>query len=547
MNTRVGLLVVLFLTVTLFPVFAQDYYGQYRASWLKKAEESKPELVSTDKKPVSIVELVKDDNAFQGWKMSAKASLETLYTTSFKDKKEVIVDFGEHITGYFDFTLALLNRTADAPIRFKLTFAEVPSELAVPFDPFPGGLSRAWLQDEVVTVMNVPEMVKLERRMAFRYVKIELLASSPGFDFAITDMTCKAVTSAAVVPAALAETTPKVFQDIDRISLNTLRECMQTVYEDGPKRDRRLWLGDLYLEALANVYSYKQHDLTKRCLYLLAALAEEDGFLNVTVFEEPEPHPQEKQRLLDYSLLYAVCLKDYLLATNDRQTCEDLWPVAMRQLDIIPMYLQEDGLMDFVRASKEWWIFFDWKDGLHREVALQGVSIFALKEACELAKLLGREKEVAHFPAMIKKMTNASKKHYYNKSTGVFVGKLNDQVAYASQIWMVLAGVPSLKESQKALTALETLPDVCIPGGPYLYHYYIEALLKSDMAEKAKDKVAGYWGRMVEKGADTFWEVYDPENEYTSPYNFHPMNSYCHAWSCTPTYFIRKYPEIFQK
>jgi alpha-L-rhamnosidase len=25
-----------------------------------------------------------------------------------------------------------------------------------------------------------------------------------------------------------------------------------------------------------------------------------------------------------------------------------------------------------------------------------------------------------------------------------------------------------------------------------------------------------------------------------SPYNSHLMNSYCHAWSCTPTYFLRR-------
>jgi alpha-L-rhamnosidase len=28
---------------------------------------------------------------------------------------------------------------------------------------------------------------------------------------------------------------------IDTVSLRTLRNCMQTVYEDGPRRDRRLW------------------------------------------------------------------------------------------------------------------------------------------------------------------------------------------------------------------------------------------------------------------------------------------------------------------
>ena len=51
---------------------------------------------------------------------------------------------------------------------------------------------------------------------------------------------------------------------------------------------------------------------------------------------------------------------------------------------------------------------------------------------------------------------------------------------------------------------------------------------------------------MLEKGADTFWEAYDPNDDFLSPYNFFPVNSYCHAWSCTPVYFIRKYPEIFQ-
>lgn len=48
---------------------------------------------------------------------------------------------------------------------------------------------------------------------------------------------------------------------------------MQGVYEDGPKRDQRLWMGDLYLEALANTASFQQYDVTKRCLYLLAGLA----------------------------------------------------------------------------------------------------------------------------------------------------------------------------------------------------------------------------------------------------------------------------------
>ena len=69
----------------------------------------------------------------------------------------------------------------------------------------------------------------------------------------------------------------------------------------------------------------------------------------------------------------------------------------------------------------------------------------------------------------------------------------------------------------------------------------------SCMNLEAKEALVNYWGGMIAKGADTFWEAYDPTNDFISPYDFYPINSYCHAWSCTPVYFIRKYPEIFQK
>lgn len=527
--------------------YGQDIYGAKRKSWLEKAEANKPVLIVTEKKPLQQVEMVKDPDAFQGWKAMRIGAIEDLYKESFKSKSKVIVDFGEHITGSFSFSVGILANTPDAPLRFKLTFGEVPSEVVTPFDPFPAGsLSRAWLQDEVMTVMTLPAVVTIPRRVSFRYVKIELLANS-SYDFNISGMSCKAVTSASSTPELLLNTTPQIFKDIDRVGLHTLKECMQTVYEDGPKRDQRLWLGDLYLEALANYESFRQNNLTKRCLYLLAALSQPEGWLHGTVFEVPEPHPQSGQKLLDYSFLFTVSLKDYLKATNDRETVDDLWPVAKKQVDIVKNYLQDNGLMDFKRANREWWIFFDWKDNFHREVSLQGISIFALRETYELAKQLNRESEVAELPALIKKMTKAAQKNYYNPKSGFYTGLLNDQISYASQVWMVLGGVPTKAQAQRALNALPVTENVCYPGGPYMYHYYVQALIDSDLPDEARKVVENYWGGMLKKGADTFWEVYDPQDEFRSPYNFYPMNSYCHAWSCTPVYFIRKYPEIFQK
>ena len=89
---------------------------------------------------------------------------------------------------------------------------------------------------------------------------------------------------------------------------------MQTVYEDGPRRDMRLWyvqsspcitklpadiiaqraisrIGDLRLQALCSYATFKDYDLAKRCLYLFAGMPFNDnGLLAACVYEKPTPH-----------------------------------------------------------------------------------------------------------------------------------------------------------------------------------------------------------------------------------------------------------------
>lgn len=527
--------------------YAQDVYAAWRSDWLKKAEAYKPSLKETVKNPVGIVNIEKDVSAFQGFKTVNAGGIDQLYNSAFnKDNSGVIVDFGEHLTGYCTITLKTRRGFMDAPLRLKLTFGEVPAEMVTPFDPYPGSLSRAWLQDETITVSTLPATVTIPRRVAFRYLKIDLLGSSPGLEFGITNVSFKASTSVKNTPSALVASTSPIIKDIDRVGLNTLKECMQTVYEDGPKRDRRLWIGDTYLESLANSFSFHNDSLTKRCLYLLAGLANEDGILSADVFEEPAPH-SHKTRLLDYCYLYNVALKEYVAATGDKQTGLDLWPVAKKQLDIARKYALPNGMMDYEKANREWWVFFDWKDGLDKQAPLQGITIYTLNQTYELAKMLGKENEVANLPAFAKKLRDAAHKNLYDKKSGLFVSGKNKQVSYGGQAWMILSGVAGKAEAQRALRALLTVKDAVRPGAPYMEHYYIAALITCGLNTEAKQAVIDYWGGMVKKGADTFWEVYDPADEFKSPYGFFPVNSYCHAWSCTPVYFIRKYPEIFQR
>lgn len=542
----VGVLCALSALLSIVPAAAQEevWMGGARGGWLRKAAEAMPELRRTERHPAAVVRSVADTSAFQGWRMEYTEPVEALYGSSLKERQSVIVDMGRHMTGYFSFRIDHTGMPADAPIRLRLTFAEVPAELNTPFDPYPGGLSRAWLQDETVTVMRLPAEVRIERRVACRYVKIEVLATSY-FDFRIGDIAFEAVTSASGEAPRLAAGTDPMIRRIYETGLETLSECMQTVYEDGPKRDQRLWIGDLYLESLANACSFRNHSLTRRCLYLLAALADEDGWLHATVYEYPEPEPQYNQHTMDYSLLYGVALLEYLKATGDTATAQELWPVVARQIEIARTYLK-DSLYD-MQKQPQWWLVFDWKDDLDRHASVQGLMTFAVERGWELARMLGRESEAADWPDLVKSMRRASRDAFYDRRSGVVVSGPQRQVSYLSQVWMVLSGTLSPKEGARALTAVLDDPTACRPGSPYAYHYLIEALIACGMEDEARERLIGYWGGMIERGADTFWEVYDPADDYKSPYGFHPVNSYCHAWSCTPVYFINTYRDIFQR
>ena len=140
----------------------QDEHGQnadewttLRADWAKKAELYKPVVHETICRPVCLVKAIHDDTAFQNWRLEKCGEISELASIPFRQIRETIVDFGRHLTGHFSFFPKTFFSEQDAPIRLKFTFGEVPSEINTPFDPFPGALSRGWLQDEIVTVPYV--------------------------------------------------------------------------------------------------------------------------------------------------------------------------------------------------------------------------------------------------------------------------------------------------------------------------------------------------------------------------------------------------------
>jgi hypothetical protein len=518
-------------------IFAQqlELIEARRSSWLDKAEAATPVLYHTEKLPVAVIEVEKDAAAFQGWKAVRPAPAESVCNKTLVSGDQFILDFGEHLTGYFNFSLRRFEIPVDAPVRLAFIFGETLAEVTEPFDPYTGTLTRSWLQDETVNVDVVPQTVRMPRRYAFRYVKVTVVSSGTHGTSGFSGFQVDAVTSAD--EKRMLPFTPANAEEaaLDRVSCRTLRDCMQTVFEDGPKRDRRLWLGDLRLQALANYATYRNCDLVKRSLYLLAGTATDKGLVSTCMFEHPQP-VRGGNSILDYTALFAPTVLEYLEACGDRETADDLWPLVLKQLDFTLGPVNSEGL--FI-SPKDWWLFVDWQRTLDKQAPEQAIVLVGLKATLKLAEKLGKEKEVSFVPGMISRMEAAAQRYLWDESLGMFVSGPDRQVSWASQAWMVLAGVALPEQGRRALINVMRDPSAVKPVTPYMYHYMVEALLKAGLKDEAIKLMSNYWGGMIRKGADTFWEVYIPEDELASPYNNHLMNSYCHAWSCTPAYLLR--------
>lgn len=447
-----------------------------------------------------------------------------------------VIDLGNHYVGYFSFVMGWVDKYIDAPVRLRVRFAECARDLAYDYTPFMNQSIGAWLQEDVIHV-DFPGEYKMPRRYAARYIKITVECSTRALT--LSNFKFIAQTSADTAVTTASTSSDERLAKIEAVSLHTLENCMHRIFEDGPRRDRRLWIGDLRLEALTNYYSFKNIDLVRRCLYLFAASDKnESGFIPAYVYENPV-YVSGYWFLQDYSLLFSACLCDYYEHTGDAQVFYDIYPVAKSQLDAMHAHLDDDGI---VTVAPKGDVFIDWCDGLSKITALQGVYLYALEAMAKTLEVLNHT-DAALYRERYNKAKAAARKELYCKETNSFsCERDNYQVSVHSAIWMILGGVLDGNEAIKALDNALKAENSFKPFTPYANHYLVEAYIKLGLTDRAFDHIRAYWGSMLDLGADTFFEMHVPgDPDYAPACGGTEFNSMCHAWSCTPAYFVRKY------
>ena len=450
---------------------------------LKKANALKKDLISKIVFPVRMVEFAENFACFQNIEVIEKKAFSQPLILNSGDK--VLLDFGDHYVGYLHFSLNSYGnkRIGDSPVRLKFSFGEFPFEILKPIEEYNGTLGNGWFQREERTVAMMPYETKLDRRYAFRYLLIERTDNA---DFAVEmkNLFSETVSAVNLKDALPIEIKDEKLKQIYIASLKTLKECDQDVFEDGPKRDRRLWMGDLRVQALTDYKTFQNYDLVKRCLYLLAACRTDSKMVSSCLFAETPPYIDDSTEWIftDYCLFFISCLYDYYEDCGDIAFVKELYEVAKEQIEIAHSV--------YKGKAKP---FIDWCPNLDKEIAFLGVYLYALRQFKKLTQVLGEN--VDWIEAEIQIVSDFMMT-YFDRSKGLFVTS-NGQISQHSQIWAVLSGILSPDESVALISKVETLNTEYTMRTPFAVHYYLEALYNCGLKERMIEKIKDYWGKML--------------------------------------------------
>ncbi len=503
------------------------------SGFLNEVEKRKHKLKRWLVRPSALAKAVRDPEAWQGWRIVRKKdSADNFLKKTFRHGDWFILDFGEEFVGRLKLKLATAPNYNDAPVRLRLIFAEFPLEIGERSRKYGSALAESWLQEEIVTLDDLPQTYTLPRVYAMRYLYVEVIGAPEKLLFQDIAFEAQSAVRKFIPPP---ETFDAEAVELDRAAQRTLRNCLQEVVLDGPKRDRRLWLGDLRLEAQVNAVTFRNFDLIERCIYLLAAFPLENGQIPACIFDKPRPYGT-KCAISDYSFLFADLLLFHYQQTGNLALLKDMYALAVQQFAIFrPFY--RNGIAE---QELPGWNFIDWCE-LDRRTASEGTYILGLRALAEIAGMLGHKADQKNFRQEAAYLSSQLREHAFERRKGLFTSGPKGEISYASQIWMILADVVSASEAKEILGRLEQTPEAIRPVTPYLHHHLLSAYEHAGEKDKLDCHLRAYWGEMLRKGMNVFPEVFVPENERLTPYGTDPrINSACHGWSCAPAYFLRK-------
>jgi hypothetical protein len=326
----------------------------------------------------------------------------------------------------------------------------------------------------------------------------------------------------------------------------------QDHFEDCPYREGALWVADAVVMARVVYQTFGDLELVRKCLLQIARIQKDDGSIPGT---GPERNPFT---LPDFCAHWVFGVKEYVDYSNDEKFLTDVWPTVLRMADWFREQEAEDGL--FADANREgWWCFIDWSDDIERKDKVTAISCYYhkfLRTVSQLAKRLGESERALAFEDRATALRAAIRERMRIPGSALFADclsadGLSGSVTAQTNFVAIWSGVMEPDEAKDFIENHYTAGKLPPIKGAFFYHIVLETLFAHPYSEEAMNEIRYFWGAMLDRGATTWWETFDPSLPactVPSPYLGHTPTymqasipvSFSHGWGASPTYLLSR-------
>ncbi len=431
-----------------------------------------------------------------------------------KNADTALIDFGKETFGYIQL------HGIKGKGHINIIYGESKEEASS--DEYAETLDRLQFNSTV----NTDSTLSLAK--AFRYIKLE---TSPGI---IVDSVSMLNEYADIKDAGSFSCSDTLINKIYNVAKYTLHLATREFFIDGIKRDRWVWSGDAYQSYLMNYYLMNDNETVKRTIYALRG---------------KDPITAHINTIMDYTFYWFLSVYDYYMYSGDTAFIKQNYPRMQTLMDYCLSRRNKDSLMEGLPGD---WIFIDWATGLSKkgEVSFEQMLFCRSLETMGLCANLNNDATNAgKYNQLAADLKQKLFTYYWNEQKKALVhsrinGVPTNNVTRYANMFGIFFNYFSQQQKQEIKASVLLNDSVQKITTPYMRFYELEALCALGEQQHVLQQMKDYWGGMLQLGATSFWEEYDPTKHGAEHYAMYGRpfgKSLCHAWGASPIYLLGKY------
>lgn len=317
------------------------------------------------------------------------------------------------------------------------------------------------------------------------------------------------------------------------VAVHTFRLCSGIFFIDGIKRDKWIWGGDAYQSLFVNQYLMADPDINRRTLLALRG---------------NDPMTTHINTIIDYSLLWILSVKEHYGAYADEAFVRQVYPKMVSLMEFCEEQRDEHGFL--VGRGKDW-IYIDWADldkegPLCAEQMLFAACYGAMEETARITDG-GETAASTAYGQKKRELAEMIDRYYWDEEQSAYIDSFvsgRRHVTRHANIFAILYGIADAAKQDRIVQSVllnDAIPTITTP---YFKFYELDVLCRMGRLSEVLAQIKSYWGGMLEQGAVTFWEEYDPKVPKEEQYDMYGDKfgkSLCHAWAASPVYLLAKY------